>query len=130
MIFFSILEKTAIVVFYPLDDENDGFHIQRTLKGKSADFVYINTSKAIEKQIFTAAHELGHRLGVESYISEFCKNFDVLKYRENVVNRNSKVEKDLAKFKSECDVIIANRKPDELADGVEKIYTRDLMGRE
>lgn len=84
---FSILEKTAIVVFYPLEDENDGFHIQRTLKGKSTDFVYINTSKAIEKQIFTAAHELGHRLDVEKYISECCKKFDVQKYRENVVNR-------------------------------------------
>ena len=43
---------------------------------------------------------------------------------------NSVVEKDLLKFKSECDIIIANRNSEELADVSGKIYTRDLMGRD
>ena len=43
---------------------------------------------------------------------------------------NSPVEKDLEKFKSECDVIICNRKEECLRDVESKLYTRDLMGRD
>lgn len=43
---------------------------------------------------------------------------------------NSKVTKDLAAFKKECDVILANRLTDDLADCKEKVYTRDLFSRD
>lgn len=43
---------------------------------------------------------------------------------------NSKVTKNLEEFKKECDVIIANRYSEELADVKEKIFTRDLFSRD
>jgi UDPglucose 6-dehydrogenase len=43
---------------------------------------------------------------------------------------NSKVTKNLDEFKKECDVIIANRISEELDDVKDKIYTRDIYGRD
>ena len=42
----------------------------------------------------------------------------------------SEVSHDLGAFKSRCDLIIANRWSDELADVAGKVYTRDLFRRD
>ena len=42
----------------------------------------------------------------------------------------SEVTHDLEAFKAECDVIVANRWSDELADVADKVYTRDLFKRD
>ena len=42
----------------------------------------------------------------------------------------SEVTHDLAAFKGRCDLIVANRWSDELADVAGKVYTRDLFRRD
>ena len=42
----------------------------------------------------------------------------------------SEVTHDLEKFKTDCDVIVANRWSDDLADVAGKVYTRDLFKRD
>ena len=42
----------------------------------------------------------------------------------------SEVTHDLAKFKTQCDVIVANRWSDELEDVAAKVFTRDLFKRD
>ena len=59
------------------------------------------------------------------------KGIEVVVYEPELAEEEffgSRVVRDLASFKSCCDLIVANRMVPELADVREKVYTRDLFG--
>lgn len=62
-----------------------------------------------------------------------AKGIEVVVYEPTYLEErffNSRVVNDLDDFKSECDVIIANRMNADLVDVKEKVYTRDLFSRD
>jgi UDPglucose 6-dehydrogenase len=62
-----------------------------------------------------------------------AKGIEVVVYEPSLDERhffNSEVTHDFDDFKSRCDVIIANRKADELNDVSDKVFTRDLFGND
>lgn len=61
------------------------------------------------------------------------KNVEIIIYEPTISSsefNGCKVENDINKFKSESDIIIANRLEDSLSDIKEKVYTRDLYVRD
>lgn len=82
---FSILEERCTVLYYPLEEEEaNGIHVQRNVNGVPKDFVYINTGNPIEKQVYTAAHELGHVWKVDERVKSKL-NHDA--NEEQIINR-------------------------------------------
>lgn len=85
---FSVLDSHCIILYYPLpEDDINGYHINRMINDKPQEFVFINTANTTEKQVFTAAHELGHVLKVdEKIIKEFDLNSST-EISEKIINR-------------------------------------------
>lgn len=85
---FPILDRFCTVVYYPISDGvNNGFHKTYLIDGAKAHFVYINTNQDREKQIFTAAHELGHVWNLDKHIAEKLNMPIEYEYGERLMNR-------------------------------------------
>ncbi len=82
---FAILEKESVLLYYPLDDEVKGIHVEKVIADEVKQFVFINTNKYVDEQTWTAAHELGHVWKVDSYVYENVPNCDIS--TEDIVNR-------------------------------------------
>lgn len=85
---FSVLDSHCLILYYPLpEDDINGYHINRMINDKPQEFVFINTANTTEKQVFAAAHELGHVLKVdEKIIKEFDLNSST-ELSEKIINR-------------------------------------------
>lgn len=71
---FSLLQKECKVLYYSLEDSIEGCHVVKPVNGKMQQFVFINTSKVVQEQVWTAAHELGHVWGVDKYVRDRQKD--------------------------------------------------------
>lgn len=86
----NLLDTLCIIVYYPTPDKNNqGFHITDMpfADGKKQNFVYINTAQTLEKQIFTAAHELGHIWKADEYIADKLHDEIENDIREAIISR-------------------------------------------
>ena len=110
----DLLDIYCTVVYYPLEDKsNNGFHITGIpdKSGKDHHFVYINTNQTMEKQIFTAAHELGHVWKVDDYTLKNLGTETEGLSSEDIINRFAAEllmpeDEFLAVFDSECEKLI------------------------
>lgn len=73
---FDILEKECTVLYYSLEDSIEGCHIVKPVSYEMQQFVFINTSKTVQEQVWTAAHELGHVWEVDKHIKKYYPQND------------------------------------------------------
>lgn len=89
----EILDNDCVVIYFPIENErNNGFHRKMHSSRGVIHFVFINTNMTNDRQVFTAAHELGHLWGIDSSVIDRMTKAKIAfedsnDLRESIINR-------------------------------------------
>lgn len=88
---FQLLESVGKVLYYPIKDNVCAFYTKIDTNHSKKNIIFINTSMPYEKQIFAAAHEFAHIIGIAGNHEEILVDNNIYNYvldNSECINKN------------------------------------------